>query len=181
MTTYVSACFDNAEKLDYLYEFLKLGFPTILFSAPTVQIQPHTNLTIIETEFSDLPFAKMFNETTTILPSKRDPTIDNYKHFVLLNSKSYFLNRGIAHVQEADKTFAWIDLALMGSLKSPSKLKTVKVQPNKILVPGNKEIYLIDVNKPCKRFNCSLFFGTKEAINTLHTAVLSNSKLLSWD
>ena len=196
--TYVSAFYNiyddlKDEYLNYFIKFVSQGFTTILYLDKELtdwktKLSVYSNLTIIaDKSFADLPLVQMFPIETTKLPEIRNK--DTYGYLILMNSKVQFVYDAIS-VSKTDK-MAWIDFGMMKLLKRHdsvfSKLRSVTIPDDKILMPGCTPQNPVNFNHVHWRFCGSLFFGKKAIIedfynlNQAYMLTLQNQKILTWE
>lgn len=168
-------------------QFLDFNYPTILYLDPTITNWQNTlanyenkNLTVI----NNISFESLMQDKPTALPNTRNETKDTFNYLVLMNSKTYFASIAPAKT----KYLAWIDFGISRILKDATaaytRLKYITIPDDKILIPGCIEKGTVNLNHVNWRFCGGLFFGTKAAIETMHTessTLLKAQSQISWE
>jgi len=202
--TYVTSFYKiyGTEDETYLVNFIKFaekGAPIVLYldnqcKAWGDRLATYTNVQVLyDTQFDDLPVAKLFPKEQTTLPTSANPAKDTYEYMVLMNSKLEWMMRAAPRIKTTN--IAWIDFGIVKILKNldaaSSKLNNVQIPADKVLIPGcyDTPTHALTLDNVHWRFCGGLIFGSKQTISRFHD--LSTKKLtelaaanppkLSWE
>jgi len=202
--TYVTSFYKiyGTEDETYLVNFIRFaekGAPIILYldnqcKAWGDRLAPYTNVQVLyDTQFDDLPVAKLFPKEQTTLPTSANPAKDTYEYMVLMNSKLEWMMRAAPLAKTTN--IAWIDFGIVKILKNldaaVSKLNNVQIPADKVLIPGcyDTPTFPLSMDNVHWRFCGGLIFGSKQTISRFYDLstkrltdlAAANPPKLSWE